>query len=38
MIVSCMFPFRLPASGLFPSKPSTISFHNVHFFLFDHLL
>jgi len=38
MIVSYMFPFRLPASRLFPSKPAKISCHNVRFSLFDHLL
>jgi hypothetical protein len=38
MIVSYKFPFRLPASRVFPSKPSKISCDNVHFFVFDHLL
>jgi hypothetical protein len=37
MIVSYMFPFRLPRLPLVPSKPSKISCHNAHFFLFDHL-
>ena len=38
MIVSYLFPFRLPRLPLVPSKPSKISCHNVHFSLFDHLL
>ena len=38
MIVSYMFPFRLPRLPLVPSKPSKISCHNVHFSLFDRLL
>jgi hypothetical protein len=37
MMVSYQVSFS-PSPRLFPSKPSKISCHNVHFFLFDHLL